>query len=179
MSKLADRTIARPVSLKMKKVFSKALLLRNVHFHAHYLGFDLCDLIVFNKSEIHVSMWMGWPVSYDKWKAPLRSLFVWKPSINCFRPSLAFSQTFFWPPYEPKVIKRHIKAVYILSLFHTRWKVSKQSIHVIIKTFNAIKFEIYRFPYLFYTRQSISFGHLHCEMVVEICENFKNVRSWY
>ena len=96
-----------------------------------------------------------------------------------FSTIFSFFKDFLWPPYEPKVIKGHKKAVYILSLFHTRWKVSIQSIHFIIKTFNAIKFEIYRFPYLFYTRQSISLGHLHCEMVVEICDNFKTVRSWY
>ena len=40
LSKLAGRTMAEQVSLKMKWAFSKMFLLKNVLLRAYYLGFD-------------------------------------------------------------------------------------------------------------------------------------------
>ena len=51
--------------------FSNEILLKNHLLCAQYLGFDWSGWLILIKSEILITMGMGWPVSSDKWKAPL------------------------------------------------------------------------------------------------------------
>ena len=60
----------------MKSAISTVFLLKNVLLHACYLGFDWSGRIVVIKSEIIISTRMIWPVSSDKWKAPLEITFL-------------------------------------------------------------------------------------------------------
>ena len=66
---------AGPVRKQMKSAISTVFLLKNVLLHACYLGFDWSGRIVVIKSEIIISTRMIWPVSSDKWKAPLESIY--------------------------------------------------------------------------------------------------------
>ena len=72
-SELAGRIMAGPwVILTMKKVFSKNFFFMKTHLlRAYYSRFDWSGWIVLIKSEILIATGMVWPVSSDKWKAPL------------------------------------------------------------------------------------------------------------
>ena len=73
-SELAGRIMAGPwVILTMKKAFSKNFFfVMKIHLlRAYYLRFDWSGWIVLIKSEILIATEMVWPVSSDKWKAPL------------------------------------------------------------------------------------------------------------
>ena len=71
LSKLAGRTIAGPVSLKMKWPFQE-FLWKNHLFRAHYSVFDWSGWIVLIKSEILVTTGRCWPLRLDKWKRPIK-----------------------------------------------------------------------------------------------------------
>ena len=51
--------------------FFQGFLLNNHLLPAYYLGFDWCSGIVMINSEILITSGRVWPVSSDKWKAPL------------------------------------------------------------------------------------------------------------
>ena len=51
--------------------FFQGLLLKNHLLPTHYLGFDWSSWIVLINSEILITKGRVWPVSSDKWKAPL------------------------------------------------------------------------------------------------------------
>ena len=70
LSEMAGRTIARPVSLKMKKLFPRVFFLKNHLLHAYYSGFAWYGWRVLIKREIIVAMRMVWPVTSDIWKRP-------------------------------------------------------------------------------------------------------------
>ena len=53
--------------------FFQEFLLKNHLLRANYLGFNISGWIVLIKSEILITTGMVWPVSSDKWKAPLVS----------------------------------------------------------------------------------------------------------
>ena len=51
--------------------FFQELLMKNDFLRAYYLGFDWSGWIALIKNRILITKEMSWPVSSDKWKAPL------------------------------------------------------------------------------------------------------------
>ena len=65
--------------------FFREFLMKTDFVRAYYLAFDWSGWIAFIKSKILITKGISWPVSSDKWKAPLASLWHWalEQRSNC------------------------------------------------------------------------------------------------
>ena len=54
-----------------EKGFFQEFLMKTDFLRVYYLGFDWCGWIAFIKSKTFIKTGTSWPVSSDKWKAPL------------------------------------------------------------------------------------------------------------